>query len=110
MFYQNDNYDVYEKIFSREDSGYQGTVPVLLMDQVGVSEPSDFVEAVQHSGTQRLKMAQANTIRFRTLAEELGSWSLASSQCLRRPPFAKPPNLMQDMHAIAVAAAGCLAC
>jgi hypothetical protein len=38
VFYQNDNYDVYEKIFSREDSGYQGTVPVLLMDQVGVSE------------------------------------------------------------------------
>lgn len=33
VFYQNDNYDVYEKIFSREDSGYQGTVPVLLMDQ-----------------------------------------------------------------------------
>jgi len=33
IFYQNDNYDFYEKVFTREDCGYDGTVPVLLMDQ-----------------------------------------------------------------------------
>jgi hypothetical protein len=56
-------------------------------------------------------MAQANTIRFRTLAEELRVLKSCEFSMFEKTAILPSyPNLMQDMHAIAVAAAGCLAC
>jgi len=53
-------------------------------------------------------MAQANTIRFRTLEELRVLKSCEFSMFEKTAILPSYPNLMQDMHAIAVAAAGCL--